>query len=278
MADDPLPPPPPTLGQVRLLFTAECFSPPWVIVGAVGWDSMVAFWSIFSPNWKDLVKEGPGRRSWIHQMRVVLDDAEEVQPEWFVKFKGFGFAVFEFLDFIAFWFMVGEALAEGLLNSTSLIWAWSPCNPGPTSHYFASKTPVGEVVGVTPEWQPACSWLKGKQDGLPAELGTQITIPANSQAEIAIAVNWYNIVSNLPQAMDMRIVDLTLGVVVVEAPFDAEHYDPKKTNGIFLKGINTGGIAHTYQWQFRQATGAGLLVDTLSGHCLIKWDTFPTIE
>lgn len=268
--------PPPTLNQVLSLFTFECAPQPWAIVGAVGFSAMIGLWSVFSPSWKDVVKEGPHRRSWIHALKVVLEDAEEIKPKWFVVYEEVSYALFEFFDLIAFWWMVAEAEANAILNWESMAWQMSPCFPHPAKHYIYSNTVAGEYVVGDGEWQPAAAFFNLKTTEEISETGLAFSFPPNTAYSFHCAVGFTGVFSELPIPMDMRIVDDSTGKVIHQNSYNPEKTDVKNTTGIFLNNHLSGPNGISFHVEFRQAVTAERLLNPTSGNLAVEWQVFPT--
>lgn len=278
MPQKPLPPVPPTLNQVLFALLGPCAPNPFVLVGLAAFDAITAWWSIVSPNWKDTVKAGPGNRSWTHQLKETLFDAEEAAPEWWYMFGDVAIFCFEILDMFAFWFMVGYVLENALLQWTSQIWQMSGCFPKPNHYYIYSKDPLGNYYGGQDPWQAACAWFDLSTNTGMSELGTEITVPANSSFSFSIMTQWENAVGETLTPMNVRVVDLTHNQIQVLNNWNPEKHDAKYSNGVIFRQTTPPDYAVTYQIQFEQAVGKDLWAVTTGGHLAIEWDTYPTFD
>ena len=274
MIDRPLPTPVPSINQVTSLVLGPCAVPAYALVGLAVFDAIEAIWSIFSPNWKDTIKEGPGRKSWLHQLEMTLDEGEEVQPTWFIDYKETSYFLFEFFDLVAFWFMVGYVSIKGLLDWSSMVWRMSPCFPQRNNFYIHSKTPDGVYEGITGGWQLGPVWFDCTSNLNITELAARFTIPANASASILCAIQYKNDVTNLPVPMDVRITDGNTGIYW-QSLYNAERkHDAKLTSGLFEAGFTTDDQERTYQVEVRNAGGSDLIVGTVGGNISVSYTTF----
>lgn len=267
--------PPVGIGHVLDVLFFRCGAPPWMIIGAAGFESMIAIWSIFSPNWKDAIKEGPQHRSWLHQGHEAIDDGIVEAPKWYKKGVQYAFEFAEFSDFLAYWVMVGESVGEALLSFTSLVWELSECNIPSKLFYYHSKTPEG-YVPVFLQWYAGLSWQNGYTNFPSHELGSLITIPAGATANIGIAGSWGPFVGAGTRAMDMRLVDLTASVVLSEHIWDPEHTDPKKSFILYAKNFTAFFEDHIIEVQCRCPVNYDDLgCSCIEGRISIEYEIFP---
>ena len=255
MSNNPLPPPPPSVNQVTSALYGPCAVNPFMLVGTFGFDVLTGFISIFSPNWKDTIKAGTGR-SWIHQLKEVMIDADERPPKWWIRLQEGSVQFFELADLFIFWFMVGFVTVEQALGWTSQIWGLSGCSQHPNEFYLSSKVPNG-IMANNFAWQPNSSWEQVHGNLPYSEMGTHFTFPANSSAVVIQMCHWTNLGGNQDRPVDCRLVDLDTGDIYFEHLFDFEHHDLHLTNGVILQKFFTGNRARTLQWEARMAVHYG---------------------
>lgn len=274
MVNRPLPTPQPNVNQVASLLAGPCAVPVFAIVGLFEFDALTAFWSIVSPNWKDTIKEGPGRKSWLHQLEVTLDGAEGEDPAWFIQYLEKSYVAFEFLDIFAFWFMVGYALTKGLLDWTSMIYRMSPCFPKREEFYIDSKTPDGIWEGEAGDYQLGPIWFDLHTNTANSEFAPEFSLPKNASGNIAIMVQYYNIVTNEPAPMDVRITDGGTGVYWESLYKPEKKHDAHLSSGLVELGFTTGSEDRTYVIEVRAAGTPGLVLGTAGGHFHLDYTLF----
>lgn len=229
--------PPPTLARVFDVLMFRCAAPPWMIIGAVGFVVPWAFWSIFSPNWKDTVRMG-SEGSWIHNLRLTMEGAEAETPAWFGTATEFAFEFLEVNDEVLFWIMVGEVIGESLIQATSMIWEFSPCNRHGPTQFYHSKTPVGLILNDT-VWKPDVSFINGVSNFWSSEHGPEIFIPAHASANYATALHVGEFAApDTPVAINIRWREGDK--VLKQSIWNPEHTDNRWGNTSYMKSFQGG--------------------------------------
>lgn len=224
---------------------------PWVWVGAIGWSAIFAIWTVISPGWKDAAKFG-GEGSWLHKGRWALEETDFQRPTWVMKGEAAMFELGEALDIFAFFFMLGEAIVDGLIDATSMIWQFSPCARPIQYTYYFSKTQTGLYINSDPPtWQNAVAWTNGYSSSGDPDLGAEISIPANSTLAIGYHVSFANIFGGAPRPVDVRLIDLDKGLIYKQTNWNPENNDGKASNLGFVKQIATGNDAMILTLQVR---------------------------
>jgi len=271
---DKLPPPPPDVGQVLSAIYSPCAIAPWMLIGLAAFDGLTAWWSIVSPNWKDSYKAG-GRGSWIHGLKEIMIDAEEKPPTWWIVLQDEAVVFFELVDMFLFWFMVGMATVTGLLDWTSQIWELSGCKPKANEKYIYSKTPNGILINSNMGWQPDSSWVRCKSNAGYTQIGTFITIPANSTYTFYQMCHWTNLGGEQFRPVNFRVTDMDTGEVLFHHDFNFEQHDLQLSNGAFLKNQFTHDRARTIMWECQMAVSyPDIITWAADGHLAIQWATW----
>lgn len=229
--------PPATLARVFDVLMFRCAAPPWMIIGAVGFTVPLALWSIFSPNWKDTVRMG-SEGSWIHNLRLTMEGAEAETPAWFGTATEFAFEFLEVNDEVLFWIMVGEVIGESLIQATSMIWEFSPCNRHGPTQFYHSNTPVGLILNDT-LWKPDVSFINGVSNFWGSEHGPEIYIPAHASANYAVAIQCGEFAApSVPVAVNVRFRE-------GDTAIKTRNWNPERgkadgSNVIYEKGFQGG--------------------------------------
>lgn len=198
------------IGRIANLLHVGCAPAPQVWVAAAVPAALEAFASVITPSFKQVVKQTTGS-SWLHQAKAEMEEAAQeagiTAPEGLeVLFK-----LAEFVDIFAWYMFLADVATEFVVNWTSNIWMFSPCNPDEDAKTFTAILPFGGFSQAH-DWVIGPAWLRWR-DGETSVEASRITVPPHSTVSIGA---WLKLIPfiGVPGTYSTRLINDTTGEVL----------------------------------------------------------------
>lgn len=119
---------------------APCAFEPWIGIKALYMTAGRIGWSLLDPrdSPKEELHKATGR-SWLKNVKIVMQDAEEIKPKWFAPAEEGFYAMFEAIDMAIWYAFLYEVAEEGLSSWTSMIYRMEGCKHAVGHHIKYGK-------------------------------------------------------------------------------------------------------------------------------------------
>lgn len=174
--------------------------------------AVLAFFTVLTPDAKEVIRIAGGGKSWLKQLKVAFDDALAEEPA--ESYKGLNF-LFEFAEGIdkAVWylFLAGVA-ADFAIEWSTLAYRMSGCTTSSREVTLELQNAFGDVPGDN-SWVDAGIWKVITPD-TGQLVGPVANIPSGAAVALCASLNIRNSATHEKLSFDMQWIDQSTGEMV----------------------------------------------------------------